>query len=145
MSWELTSERFFRPRLGGGRIEITARDRAQNETSHTLQVDVDQILPRHVQLGENFPNPFNPETTIPFLVPPLALAPGGSTVRLVIYNTVGQQVRLLLDGNVQPGVHHVVWDGRNAKGLSVGSGTYFYRLTVTPSGDQQTRPMTLVK
>ena len=145
VSWELTSERFFRPRPGGGRIEITARDRAQNETSHTLQVDVDQILPRHVQLGENFPNPFNPETTIPFLVPPAALAPGGSTVRLVIYNTVGQQVRLLLDGNVQPGVHHVVWDGRNAEGLSVGSGTYFYRLTVTPSGDQQTRPMTLVK
>jgi hypothetical protein len=126
-------------------VEIRVQDHALNKSTIFVEIDPDQILPRHARLGKNFPNPFNPETTIPFAVPGTGLASEKSRVRLVIYNTTGQRVRLLLDGGVQPGIHQILWDGRDASGRTVGSGTYFYRLTLLPSGLQQTRPMTLLK
>lgn len=47
---------------------------------------------------------------------------------LKIYNILGQEVVTLVDGDNEPGYYSVKWDGRNAKGVEVSSGVYFYRL-----------------
>lgn len=70
---------------------------------------------------DNFPNPFNPSTTISYRLPQAA------EVELTIYNVLGQQVRALVKGQREAGNHQVVWDGRNDAGAKVGSGIYIYR------------------
>jgi hypothetical protein len=70
----------------------------------------------------NYPNPFNPTTTIKFTLP----QPG--EVKLSVYNILGQQVKLLTSGQLPAGTHKVNWDSRNKDGQSVASGIYFYRL-----------------
>ena len=71
---------------------------------------------------QNYPNPFNPTTTISY-----SLAESDNA-RLVVYNSLGQQVRTLADGPQVAGVHVVQWDGRDENGQKVSSGVYFYRL-----------------
>jgi hypothetical protein len=73
-------------------------------------------------LLENFPNPFNPTTTITFGLPE------SGVVRLVMYNLLGEEVRVLQEGFAEEGVHTVVWDGRNQSRASLSSGVYIYRL-----------------
>jgi len=68
-------------------------------------------------LEGSYPNPFNPATTIRFSLPEPA------QVRLVVFDVLGRQVRVLLDGTREAGAHEVVFD---ADGLP--SGTYLYRL-----------------
>jgi hypothetical protein len=70
----------------------------------------------------NHPNPFNPATTIHYSLEE------ATDVRLTIYNVLGQPVRTLVQGGQGSGVHHVVWDGRDALGHQVTSGLYLYRL-----------------
>ena len=71
---------------------------------------------------EAYPNPFNPSTVIRFELP------RAGKVRLDIYNVKGQLVTTLEDGYREAGVHEIPWNGKNSKGISVGSGMYFYRL-----------------
>lgn len=85
----------------------------------------------------NFPNPFNPSTTISFLLPENA------TCTLDIYNIRGQKVRTLINDAKSAGNYSVFWNGQNDNGKPVSSGLYFYRL-VTPNFSQ-TRKMLLVK
>lgn len=85
-------------------------------------------MPRAVELYQNFPNPFNPVTTIPFAIPS---APGGKQmVELVIYDIRGRHVKTLLHAELSPGSHRVVWNGRNDRGARVPSGIYLYMLKV---------------
>ena len=70
----------------------------------------------------NYPNPFNPQTTIPYHLP------HGSRVKLSVYNMAGQRVRLLVDEAKPAGYHEITWDGRDQAGHLVGSGVYLYRL-----------------
>jgi len=70
----------------------------------------------------NYPNPFNPSTTIAFSLP---LA--GRTT-LDIYNLKGQKVRSLLHARLSSGEHKAVWDGTNDNNQPVSSGIYFYRV-----------------
>ena len=91
------------------------------------------------ELLPNFPNPFNPETTINYRLT-------GNTdqeTKLVIYNAIGQEIRTLVQ-NVQPAGEYIVhWDGTDNLGQKVSSGIYMYHLT---SGDfSQTRRMMLLK
>ncbi len=90
-------------------------------------------------LEPNYPNPFNPTTSIVFEIP------DGSAQRvsLVVYDVTGARVRTLHEGVVQPGRHVVAWDGRGESGAAVGSGVYFYRLA-TPQ-QALTRKMVLLK
>ncbi len=80
------------------------------------------MLPAAYELKQNFPNPFNPSTTITYALP------RQSHVVLIIYNILGQEVVRLVDGMEEPGTKSVMWNGHSAAGSSVSSGVYFYRL-----------------
>jgi hypothetical protein len=94
-------------------------------------------LPVAAALHPNFPNPFNPSTTIAFdLASP-------APVTLSIFDLRGRLVRTLVDRELPAGRHAVVWDGRGRRGEVVASGTYLYRLVA--GGETVTRRMTAVK
>lgn len=76
-----------------------------------------------VKYLKNYPNPFNPQTTISF-----ELSEKGFT-KLEIYNIKGQKVKDLVQGNLNAGKHDFVWDGKNNSNNKVASGVYFYSLT----------------
>ena len=99
---------------------------------------VEEVLPSAVfSLAPNYPNPFNPATAIEF-----SLAQAAS-VRVVVYNSLGQPIRELLDEALGPGSHRIVWDGRDGRGRDLASGTYFCRLR---AGSQElVRAMLLLK
>ena len=80
-------------------------------------------LPKRFELLQNYPNPFNPSTNIRYEVPT------ASHISLVVYNVLGQVVRTLVEEELQPGRYEVTWDGRNDRGMSVGSGMYLYRFS----------------
>jgi len=82
----------------------------------------DNLVIKTDQLFDAYPNPFNPSTTIRVQI---ATA---SQVKLVIYNVLGQKVKTLFNGNLQPGSKKFVWNGRDDSGRQVASGLYFYQL-----------------
>ena len=93
------------------------------------------------ELGQNFPNPFNPATTIDYWVPE---AGGGAVpVHLVVYDVRGARVRTLVDKAQPAGRYRIQWDGRNNDGAPVGSGIYFYRMVTARFSD--TKKMVLLK
>ncbi|MDH4156618.1 MAG: T9SS type A sorting domain-containing protein [candidate division Zixibacteria bacterium] len=95
------------------------------------------LLPKDFVLYHNYPNPFNPSTTIKLSVPT------DCDISLVVYNVLGQEVKTLYDGRIDAGTHDIVWNGDNNNHARVASGVYFYRLR---SGDfDRSRKMTLLK
>ena len=98
-------------------------------------------MPQDYALYKNFPNPFNPSTTIEYTVSELFKE--SVRVDLIIYNIYGQLVRRLERTDKTPGVYAVVWDGKDEFGSAVASGAYIYRLRV---GDfVASKRMTLLK
>ncbi len=84
---------------------------------------LDIITPDDYELSQNYPNPFNPSTTIEFALPL------NKQVSLKIYNSLGQEVRTLVDNEqLAPGKYAVQWDGRDNRGNEVASGVYIYTL-----------------
>ena len=98
--------------------------------------------PASFALHQNYPNPFNPSTTIRYTIGGLTNDPPVS-VRLVIYNILGQEVKTLVEGLQQPGTYHVTWDGTDNTGKRVPSGVYIYRLIA--GSYVSSRTMMLVK
>ena len=102
-------------------------------------VDFSELQPIGCQLS-NYPNPFNPETTIKF-----KLIESGE-VKLIIYNIKGQKVKQLVSNSanqLSEGQYSVVWDGTDENNQPVTSGIYFYKLS---AGEYtQTRKMLLLK
>ena len=97
-----------------------------------VSVDENSEIPKRYTLDQNFPNPFNPSTTIRYGLP------NKSDVQLTIFNTLGQQISQLVNGEQEAGYHEVKFD---ASGLS--SGVHFYRLR---AGDfVETRKLLLMK
>ncbi|MBD3401558.1 T9SS type A sorting domain-containing protein [candidate division GN15 bacterium] len=94
-------------------------------------------LPSTPSLEQNYPNPFNPSTTIQYALP------AASDVTIEVLNLLGQRVRLLVDEYRGPGVHRLVWDGRDESGDRVASGVYFYRIATGDFVDS--RKMLLLK
>ena len=100
------------------------------------------IEPYRTRVLANYPNPFNPETWIPF-----ELA-AGAAVTIRIYDLAGRRVRALDLGRRSVGSHvtraeAAYWDGRNDAGESVGSGVYVYELAA--GGARSTRRMIVLK
>lgn len=80
-------------------------------------------VPASFELSQNFPNPFNTTTTIQYQLPK------ESKVRIVIYNPLGQQVRVLMERKLQaPGTYLIFWDGKDGQGWEVASGVYLCQL-----------------
>lgn len=88
------------------------------------------------QLG-NYPNPFNPETTISFELP------FRTEAELVVFNVRGQKIRSLASGSMEAGRHTVVWNGLDDAGKPVSSGIYFTR--ISSGNTNETRKMMLIK
>ena len=80
------------------------------------------MIPEEYDLLQNYPKPFNPQTTIPFRLP----RAGRVTIRVV--DIRGKAVRTLLDGHKEPGHHTISWDGRDDRGMRLSSGIYFVQI-----------------
>jgi hypothetical protein len=80
-------------------------------------------VPEVYDLSKNFPNPFNPTTTINYAVPV-----DGKNVEIIIYNMSGQKVRTLVNETKSAGYYQIIWDGTDNVGETVSSGVYLYRM-----------------
>jgi M6 family metalloprotease-like protein len=98
---------------------------------------INDVIPQRFALRANYPNPFNPTTTIRYDVA------SRSHVRLEVFDVRGAVVRTLVNDVQEPNEYGVQWDGRNDRGNAVSSGVYFYRLTA--AGFSDVRKMTLMK
>jgi len=101
-------------------------------------LNVSSVLPGITFQTSNYPNPFNPRTTIKYSMPT------AGHLKLSIYNVRGQLVRTMIDGNRPAGADQtIVWDGTNNQGGGVSSGIYFYEART--GGEVKVRKMALVK
>ncbi len=103
----------------------------------TSENESTETLPGSVSLHQNFPNPFNPSTTISIELTEQEL------IELSIYNVNGRKITTLAEGTYQIGNHEFRWDGKNRSGSNSSSGIYFYRLTTNSS--QLSKKMLLLK
>ena len=101
---------------GFGKIDAQAAVMATEE--YTGISSNGQNIPRHFSLEDNYPNPFNPTTTIQYRLPRT------TAVHISIYNMKGQRITTLVDGEIEAGYHKVIWEARD-----VSSGVYFYRIS----------------
>ena len=126
-----------RPEVQNGQVTLAAQSPAIG-----TQLTIAALTPQATVLLPNYPNPFNPETWIPYHLT------HDAAVTLTIYDTQGGVVRQLDVGHQPAGFYQsrsraAYWDGRNTVGESVASGVYFYQLT---AGDfSATRRMVIVK
>ncbi|MBU0983448.1 MAG: T9SS type A sorting domain-containing protein, partial [candidate division Zixibacteria bacterium] len=122
-----------------GSAEFVVEQLIINEAALVGSVSSDGLvqLPTSFALGNNYPNPFNPSTTIDYTLP------ATGTVELSVFNVLGERVKTLASGVHEAGVHQVEWDGTNSAGQAVSSGIYFYRLSGT--NVSQTKKMMLLK
>ena len=114
---------------------------ANPQVLDTLELDVNEArtYPGRFYLTSNYPNPFNPATSISFGI-------GGDTpvsVRLDIYNLLGDKIKTVIDKELPPGSYEVTWDGMDKYGNPVASGVYFYRLKA--GGNLLSRKMLLLR
>ena len=120
-------------------VTISGTDRARNEITATTTITVvsgvgteNEELPTEVSLSQNYPNPFNPQTTIDYALPK------AGDVSLVVYDMLGREVDVLLDGPQAAGRHTVRFGANHLP-----NGTYVYRLVAADK--TITRTMVLVK
>ncbi len=116
---------------------VDARSVDNQRLEFALSAEPIQMLPKAYSLGANYPNPFNPMTTIAFDLPE------PQRVRLVIYDLKGRLIKELVSDSMEAGRHSVVWNGTDRANRRVASGVYFYRIQAGPLND--TQRMLLVK
>jgi hypothetical protein len=102
-----------------------------------LSVENGGFLPDQFQLRANFPNPFNPITSIKYDLPEDA------PVSLMIYDITGREIRHLVNETQNAGFKAIMWDGTNNYGHQVGTGMYLYQIKA--GSFVQTRKMILMK
>ena len=117
---------------------------SNNEVIKTISINADltvvsdiDITSRVTKLLGNYPNPFNPETTIKFQLHQT------QQVELAIYNVKGQLVKILVNENLPQGLHNITWKGNDEQNRTVATGIYFYKLA-TPE-TVQVHKMILLK
>jgi len=97
-------------------------DAMLNENSQSLGAVEIAAVPTEFALQLNYPNPFNPSTTIKYQIA------NDASVNLDIWNLQGQKIRTLVGKEQKSGYYSVVWDGRNDAGQTVSTGLYLYRV-----------------
>ncbi|GEM_PF-6802961 len=121
-------------------LKVVTNDPDQRNILFPMRIEIlestdlkdEKSIPTKFQLSENYPNPFNPSTTIKYALPKAA------EVQLTVYNLLGRQVRTLVNGSQKAGYHRVQFDA-----ASLTSGIYFYRIEA--GSFSKTRKMLLVK
>ena len=89
----------------------------------TLATDNEvDLLPKSFALHDNYPNPFNPNTTIRFDLPSEA------DVSILVFNVLGQKIKTIEKSQMNPGYHSIIWNATNDQGSQVSAGMYFYQL-----------------
>jgi hypothetical protein len=122
----------FRPFTNPSRFSVLVG------SSDLVMKKAGDVVPTDFSLSHNFPNPFNPTTTLSVTVPM------ASDVRIDIYSTLGHRVRTLFVGLLEAGRHWFSWDGRNDAGEATPSGAYYCRLCA-PSGRSFVTKMILIR
>jgi len=102
-----------------------------------LDTDDEESIPTKISLHQNFPNPFNPNTSISYDIDK------ESAVKLTVYDLLGSEVVQLVNNVEQPGAKVVRWDGRNQRGELVNGGVYLYKLEI--GNYIETKKMVLLK
>ncbi|MDX1428903.1 MAG: DUF5666 domain-containing protein [Rhodothermales bacterium] len=120
-----------------GQMRVSKITLHHDSGSTTVTVDDGSEVPEAFRLGQAYPNPFNPTTTITLDV----FEPGA--VELAVYNLLGQRVATLVEQPLSAGTYTFQWNGLDAAGAPAASGLYLYRAAV--GGTVQTRTMTLIK
>jgi len=92
----------------------------KNETEFGNPNDPGNYIPEQFILLPNYPNPFNPSTTISFALPEL------SEIEIIIYDALGRKIKSLASELIDIGLHKKIWDGTNQSGQQVSSGVYYY-------------------
>lgn len=108
-------------------VDFNGNESAASElvSAPVLAVVGQSSIPQQFALHANYPNPFNPTSTIQYDIPEAA------NVTLVIYDILGREVIRLVDRQIQPGYHRAVWDAKDHVGGAMPTGIYFARL-LTP-------------
>jgi hypothetical protein len=95
-----------------------------NERFYKVKLNDNPEIIYETALENNYPNPFNPSTTIRFSLKE------DTNIELSVFNVKGQKVKTLKKGNLTKGVHAVIWNGKDTNNNTCASGVYFYRLNV---------------
>lgn len=103
----------------------------------STDVEDNTSAPQTFGLAQNFPNPFNPTTSLPFTLASAA------RVRLAIYNVLGQEIAVVADADYAAGAHTAQWNASSQAGTAVSSSMYIARLTVVPVAGGE--PMTFTR
>lgn len=109
----------------------------QLDGAKTSPEDDPEVVPSTYALYQNYPNPFNPTTEIRFDLPEAI------RVELKIFNILGQEVATLVDDVRNAGAYRILWDGKNAAGLTVASGIYVYQIKT--ANFQDAKKMMLIR
>ncbi len=96
---------------------------------YPVGISAEKVMPEEYSLSQNFPNPFNSNTTINYGLPENEL------VRLIVYDMQGRSVRLLVDDIHTRGEYRVTWDGRDHQGNALSTGVYFARFSAGAHND----------
>lgn len=97
-----------------------------NSTGEKIPVEIisginSSLVPKNYYLAQNYPNPFNSQTWIEYQIPE------AGRVTLKIFNLLGEEVRTLVDREMETGNYKILWDGKDTHGRAIPSGTYIYR------------------
>lgn len=136
--WNNSTDKQYSRNLGTGEgielIEVINKSTTSVEGNHN-------DVPETFKLFTNYPNPFNPSTTICYSLPVSA------DVKLNIYNLSGQKVRTLINQHQSSGTFEISWDGHNDNSVRVASGIYIYRMEINIGREiiSQSRQMLLLK
>jgi hypothetical protein len=127
---------FYYNDFSTGRPEVKVVEPELNFASIAYSGGGDAV-PTAYALDQNWPNPFNPETTLSYALPE------SGEVELAVFNVLGQKVKTLVSGHQEAGAYEVIWDGSDESGNKVASGIYFYRAKINDFS--KTRKMVLLK
>lgn len=109
------------------------------DTTKVFAASLGSAIPKEFELTQNYPNPFNPTTDVKYQLPL------ESSIKLVVYNLLGQQVKVLAEATQSAGFYNVTWDAKDDNGVPVATGFYVYRLNATPVNAERREPFVSIK